>query len=66
MDGMKMLKELRKDSWGKNVKVILLTNIEPSSEIIEGAVNDHPLYYWIKSDIKLEDVTKKVEKLLMK
>lgn len=33
MDGMTMLKELRKDPWGKNVFVMILTNREPSIDL---------------------------------
>src|SRR3989344_6881330 len=56
MDGMSMLNELRKDPWGKTAKVILLTNIEPDEKILKGVLADHPTYYFVKSDMKLEDL----------
>ncbi len=38
MDGMNMLKRLRKHKWGKTAKVILLTNLEnDSGKTIEAA-----------------------------
>ena len=37
MNGMEMLKELRKNKWGKNVYVYILTNKEPDAELIEEA-----------------------------
>ena len=60
MEGMTMLENLRKDPWGKNVPVILLTNLsdsEKESLSRQKGVND----YLIKSDWKLEDVVKKVK-----
>jgi len=35
VDGMTLLKALREDDWGKNVKVILLTNLREESKIAE-------------------------------
>jgi len=63
MDGMTMLFELRKDSWGKSIPVILLTNLsepEKISESLRQGVTD----YLVKSDWKLEDIVKKVKKNL--
>jgi len=64
MDGMTMLELLRKDPVNKNLKVILLTNVEPDEKIIGGVVNDMPAYYFIKSDIQLDDLLAKVKELL--
>lgn len=60
MNGMEMLKHLRNDKWGKNVQVMLLTNLstaEKSAEALEGGAID----YLVKTDWKLEDVAKKVK-----
>ncbi|MEN8252498.1 MAG: response regulator [Patescibacteria group bacterium] len=66
MDGMTMLKELRqKNSWSKNVPVILLTNLSADQEgIIEGVTKDEPAYYLVKSDFTLEEVVEKVNERL--
>ncbi len=68
MDGMTMMRKLRKDKWGKSVPIILLTNLSASEErIIKGIVEDEPAYYLVKSDWKIEDVVVKVkEKLRLK
>lgn len=61
MDGITVLRELRKDSWGKNAKVILLTNlssVEKMKEANELMVQD----YLIKSDISLDDIVDKINK----
>lgn len=63
MDGMTMLKKLREDSWGKDAKVIILTNLsdnEKTAQALDGGSDD----YLVKSDWKIEDVVKKVEEKL--
>ena len=65
VDGITMLKRLREDPWGKNVPVIILTNVNPDSNAaINAVVDTQPAYYLIKSDIKLEDVIEKVKQVL--
>ena len=63
MDGMTMLTELRKDEWGKNAKVIFLTNLSEAEKIAESHTKG--VYdYLVKSDWKLSDVVKKVRERL--
>ena len=59
MDGIAMLKKLREDEWGKNVKVIILTNLDNKDKISE-AVDNRVFDYMIKSNWKLGDIYKKV------
>jgi DNA-binding response OmpR family regulator len=56
MDGMNMLKRLRKHKWGKSVKVILLTNLEnDSGKTIEAA--RYGVYeFMVKSRWKMKGV----------
>ena len=63
MDGITMLKLLRKDEVCKKTKVIILTNFEPDKKILGGVVDDKPSYYFIKSDTKLNDLITKIDKL---
>ncbi|PJC33288.1 hypothetical protein CO051_01715, partial [Candidatus Roizmanbacteria bacterium CG_4_9_14_0_2_um_filter_39_13] len=56
MDGMTVLKQLRADEWGKNAKVIILTNLDANDRILQGVVDDHPSYYMVKSNTKPEMV----------
>lgn len=65
MDGIAMLEELRKDEFGKGVKVIVLTNIEPDPAITQKIISSKPICYLIKSDTKLEDLIKKIKELLV-
>lgn len=66
MDGMTMLKKLRKKSaWGKTVPVILLTNLSADSEEInKGIAENEPAYYLVKSDWSIGDVVAKVRERL--
>lgn len=60
MDGLTMLEQLRKDEWGKNVKVILLTNLSDEEKLaraLQEGVHD----YLVKSDWKIEDVVEVVK-----
>jgi len=59
MDGITMLKQIRQDDWGKNVKVIILSNLsnpEREQETRKLGVKD----YIIKADWKIEDIMEKV------
>lgn len=63
MNGLEMLRELRKDAWGKSVPVLLLTNADDATNITYGVElkgND----YIIKSQISLAEVTKRVKQYL--
>ena len=63
MDGITMLGELRKDSWGKTVPVILLTNLSDEKQVAQAM--KHGAYdYLVKADWNLDDVVKKVKSKL--
>jgi len=59
MDGLTMLKKLREDVWGKNTKVILLTNLNDNEKVSE-ALLQGSYDYLVKSDWKIEDVVTKI------
>lgn len=58
MDGMTMFANLRKDAWGKNAKVTILTNLS------DVAVAHGSYDYLVKSDWKIEDVVNRVRERL--
>lgn len=63
MDGMTMLSKLRKDPWGKEAKVLFLTNLsnaEKVNESVEKGVFD----YLIKCDMTIDSIVKKVREKL--
>ena len=66
MDGMAMMKKLReKNSWGKKVPIILLTNLSADNDArIMAIARDEPAYYLVKSDHLLSEVVEKVKERL--
>lgn len=63
MDGLSMLKNLREDTWGKTVPVLLLSN-DDNPEHIGETLKDNAVDYLIKSDWELKDVIKKIKETL--
>lgn len=59
MDGLTMLKKLREDVWGKNTKVILLTNLSDNEKVSEALLRGS-YDYLVKSDWKIGDVVAKI------
>ena len=58
MDGISVLKKLRKSTWGRKIPVIMLTNlsyVEPDVAKLENLAE-----YLVKSDWKIADVVKKI------
>ena len=66
MDGLTVMNKLReKDLYGKNVPIILLTNLSASEErIMQAITKNEPAYYLVKSDWSLEDVVEKIRERL--
>lgn len=63
MDGLTMLKSLREDAWGKQAKVIMLTNLGDSEGVAESAKNG-VFDYLIKTDWKIDDLFELVKSKL--
>jgi len=64
MDGLDVLRELRKDVYGKKAKVVMLTNLEPDKEIMNKMLEGKPALYLIKSNVKLSELVAKVKELV--
>lgn len=64
LDGIKLLQQLRQDSWGENCKVICLTNRQLDDEITNYLEECKPMYYLIKADNSLEDIMSMTQKAL--
>lgn len=64
MDGLTMMGELRKDSWGAKSKVILLTNQDPDKEVMEKVLSVKPALYLIKSNIRLTELMEKIKSII--
>lgn len=59
-DGKDMLKELRKDEWGKNVNVVILTNLSNTEDVAE-AMTDGVYEYFVKAETPLDSIVKVVQ-----
>ncbi len=64
MDGMTMMKKVRSDFLGKNVPIIMLTNLDTDDKILQGIVEDQPAYYLLKDNVDPEGVVEKVKEVL--
>jgi DNA-binding response OmpR family regulator len=63
VDGMNMLAEMRKTPWGKDMQIMILTNLSDDKKVaesLEQGVHD----YMIKTDWSLQEVVKKVKEKL--
>ena len=63
MDGLTMAKQLRRDAWGKNVPIILLTNLSDVEHVADAVEND--MYdFLVKTDRTLDSVVTTVKERL--
>lgn len=63
MNGLVMMNILRqKGLYGKNVPIIILTNLSASEEkIMQAITKNEPAYYLVKSDWNLSSVIEKIK-----
>jgi len=64
MDGITMVEKIRADSWGESVPIIILSNLDPSEDIVKGFLKSQPIAYMLKAYSSLEDVVKKIKEML--
>jgi CheY-like chemotaxis protein len=65
MDGRDFLTNIRQDEWGKNVPVIILTNVSPDADQTLQSITQHqPAYYLVKPEITLSQIVEKVKDVL--
>jgi DNA-binding response OmpR family regulator len=63
-DGLTMLGEMRETVWGKEIPVILLTNLSDNEKVAAAlAKGSHD--YLVKSNWKLEDVVTRIRERLI-
>lgn len=63
-DGITMLKNLRRTSWGKDIAVILLSNLQPSDSLMRDFVLQNLVYIVTKSPLQIQEVTLQIKKIL--
>jgi two-component system phosphate regulon response regulator PhoB len=60
MDGITFLERLRRDEWGKQVPVIVLSNLSKASTITETKEKGVKMFL-VKTDWKIDDVLQKIK-----
>jgi len=63
MDGIEMAKKLREDPKGKDVPIIILSNLG-DLDVIQKAMESNIFEYFLKSDTKIEHIVNKVRELV--
>jgi DNA-binding response OmpR family regulator len=63
VDGITMLKNLRENEWGRDVRVIMLTNLNGNGKVADAIVWGTQDYL-VKSDWKIDDVVAKIRERL--
>ncbi len=64
MDGITVMRKLKEDEWGKNIPIIILTNVPPEDRIVEKVAEDEPAYFLPKAEMSLDDVVAKAKEVL--
>lgn len=63
LDGKAVLRQIRRDEWGKDVPIILMSNLDYSvhaSEVATFKIND----YIVKVNTSLEEIVQKIKKVI--
>jgi DNA-binding response OmpR family regulator len=64
MDGISLLEELRKDEWGKNAKVLVMSNLVKGTGLMEKARLYNVADYVEKADMSLDLIVEKIRKII--
>lgn len=60
VDGLGMLKELRRDNWGRTAKVMILTLMDDPG-YVANAMDSNILGYVVKTDLSLDGIVRQVK-----
>jgi DNA-binding response OmpR family regulator len=60
LTGWEVLEKLREDSWGKSVKVIMLTAVDEVDRLAK-AMESGSSQYLVKTNYSLDEVVKKIQ-----
>ncbi|MCK9351670.1 MAG: response regulator [Candidatus Paceibacterota bacterium] len=66
MDGISLLKALRKDEWGGGAKVLITTNLMKGDELAKQLTEYRILGFLEKVDLTLGELSKKIKEALTK
>ncbi|MEK7628187.1 MAG: response regulator [Patescibacteria group bacterium] len=60
MNGLEMIAELRKDSWGKDAQIIITTNTSDVATVQE-AMTHGAFFYVVKSETSMKEIVNMIE-----
>ena len=64
MNGLRVMQKLRMSSeYGKNVPIMMITNLSANQKILKGVMQDRPAYYIEKAGYSIKEVMDKVDVL---
>ncbi len=63
-NGVMAMDKIREDNWGKNVPIIILSNLNPNDRMVSEVVREQPAYYLLKAETPIDDVLEKVKEVL--
>lgn len=67
LDGIKMMEQLRESGdYGKEVPVVVLTNLDADEKITLAVTKAEPAYYLIKSNVEMNEIVEKVNNSMSK
>lgn len=66
MNGVSVLEALRKDQWGADVPVIILTNLDPTNELTDMVYKNSASFFLLKQATEPELLIEKIKEILSK
>ncbi len=63
MNGIEMAKKLHEDEWGKNAKLIIMTNFDSESKL-RRELQNITFKYMIKTDVQIEEIVEEATRVL--
>lgn len=58
--GIEMLKQLRKEEWGKDIHIVMLSNMKDNKTVSEAVVGG-AFDYLVKNELNMKEITKLVK-----
>src|SRR5258708_1394592 len=63
-DGIKQLQTIRENFWGAHIPVIVLTNMDPTNQMLRAISLYRPAYFLTKNHVNLAEIPMLVENVL--
>ena len=64
LDGISTMKKIRQTAWGKNIPIVIMTNLDADDKILTELKKDEPAFYMMKVETTLKEVVAKLKAVL--